>query len=75
MPVNILPAMKADKKKEPDQIEMEMKLLIEKLNNENAALEKILLNMGEKKIEENKPEKKTRKQSTRSQLKNQDLTE
>jgi hypothetical protein len=53
--------MKADKKTEPDQIEKEMKLLIEKLNNENAALGKILLNMGEIKSKEEKPAKVRRK--------------
>ncbi|PKP50807.1 MAG: hypothetical protein CVT94_00075 [Bacteroidetes bacterium HGW-Bacteroidetes-11] len=67
--------MKADKKTEPDQIEKEMKLLIEKLNNENAALGKILLNMGEKKSKEEKPAKVRRKKNTGSQLQNQNLTE
>lgn len=73
--MNILPIMKADKKTEPDQIEKEMKLLIKKLNNENAALGKILLKMGEKKVEEDKPPVRKRKKKTESQLKNQNLTE
>lgn len=73
--MNILPIMKADKKTEPDQIEKEMKLLINKLNNENAALGKILLKMGEKKVEEDKPPVRKRKKKTESQLKNQNLTE
>lgn len=47
--------MKADKKTDSDQIEKEMKLLIKKLNNENAALGKILLKMGEKKEDKDKP--------------------
>lgn len=73
--MNILPIMKADKKTEPDQIEKEMKLLIKKLNNENAALGKILLKMGEKKVEEDKPPVRKRKKKPESQLKNQNLTE
>ena len=73
--MNILPIMKADKKTEPDQIEKEMKLLIKKLNNENAALGKILLKMGEKKVGEDKPPVRNRKKKTESQLKNQNSTE
>ena len=40
--------MESDKKNQTDKIEAEMKLLIEKLNNENAALNKILSLVGEK---------------------------
>lgn len=67
--------MKADKKTDSDQIEMEMKLLIKKLNNENAALGKILLKMGEKKEDKDKPPGRQRKNKPENQHGNQHSTE
>lgn len=47
--------MKREKKTESDLLEEEMKLLIKKLNDENAALGKILLKMAEKSLDGTKP--------------------
>lgn len=75
LPLKILPVMKEDKKPAADQIEKEMKQLIKKLNNENAALGKILLKMGEKREDREKPPGSKRKKKTDNQLGNQHSTE
>ncbi len=75
MPLNIFPGMKADKKTTTDHIEKEMKLLIEKLNNENAALGKILMKMAEEKEDKDKPPGDQRREKPENQRGNQHSTE
>jgi len=53
--------MESDKKNHTDKVEAEMKLLIEKLNNENAALNKILSSVGEPKDRKAKGEPEDKK--------------
>jgi len=53
--------MESNKKNRPDQIEKEMKRLIKKLNNENAALNKILSSVGEPKDRKAKGEPEDKK--------------
>ncbi|HPR27495.1 hypothetical protein [Lentimicrobium sp.] len=67
--------MKADKKTTTDHIEKEMKLLIEKLNNENAALGKILMKMAEEKEDKDKPPGDQRREKPENQRGNQHSTE
>lgn len=67
--------MKADKKTTTDHIEKKMKLLIEKLNNENAALGKILMKMAEEKEDKDKPPGDQRREKPENQRGNQHSTE